>query len=102
MLSPIGAIAVAWLTRTRIRFPLSKYSRWDASTVKGLRPGSAARACTPGRAIAAAVSAARRGLFALVTPTPAPADTGCGGTPLLRTIRAQLLLFLLRRWVNRH
>src|SRR5215468_6019097 len=38
----------------------------------------------------------------LVASTPAPADTGGGGTGLLRTVGAQLLLLFLRRRIDGH
>src|SRR5262245_39936437 len=83
-----------------MRLPLSEYSRCEASARNGVATGaSAARACTPGRAIAAAVRAASRPLIAA---TAASADAGGGGAALLRAVGAQLLSFLLRRIVDRH
>src|SRR6266498_3102821 len=72
-----------------MRLPLSLYSRCVASTPHGCSPGaSAARACTPGSAIAAAVSAANRGLIA---PTPTSADAGRCSAAFLGAVRAELL-----------
>src|SRR5205823_4221241 len=69
-----------------MRLPLSLYSRCVASTPHGFSPGaSAARTCTPGNAIAAAVSAANRGLIAA---TAASADAGRGRAAFLGAVRA--------------
>ena len=96
-LSPIGMTALAWLTRTFMRLPLSLYSMCVASNVHGFSPGaSAARAWTPGSAMAAAVNAANRGLMRLVTPTTASADARRRGAAFLRTVGATLL----RRFVG--
>src|SRR6185295_6488344 len=83
-----------------MRLPLSLYSRCVASTPHGFSPGaSAARACTPGSAIAAAVKAANRELIA---PTTASADAGRRRAALLGAVRAELLRRFVRGILDRH
>src|SRR5439155_7928192 len=83
-----------------MRLPLSLYSRCVASTPHGFSPGaSAARTCMPGNAIAAAVSAANRGLIAT---TAASADAGRGRAAFLGAVRAKLLCRFVRGILDRH
>src|SRR5258706_3219532 len=88
-----------------MRLPLSPYSMWVASRVHGFSPGaSAARAWTPGSAMAAAVNAARRLLTTLflIAPTAAPADARRCGAPLLPAVGTKLLGRFLRRIFGCH
>src|SRR6266853_1785529 len=86
-----------------MRLPLSLYSMWVASKIHGFSPGaSAARAWTPGSAMAAAVNAANCGLMRLIAPTAAPADARRCGAALLRAVGAELLGGLVGRIFGRH